>query len=62
MRRSYIPKDVPIVSATKGIEIDSLMLMNEVLEDELTHRDGQLAFLSGPSSRRSSPSQHPPRS
>src|SRR5580698_1056667 len=41
-----IKKNVPIVSATKGIENDSLMLMNEVLEDELhNHREGQLAFL-----------------
>lgn len=55
-----IPKDVAIVSATKGIEIDSLMLMNEVLEDELTaHRDGQLAFLSGPSFAKELASQHP---
>jgi len=45
-----IQKEVPVVSATKGIENDSLMLMNEVLEAELhNHREGQLAFLSGPS-------------
>jgi glycerol-3-phosphate dehydrogenase (NAD(P)+) len=50
MAKDKISEDVPIVSATKGIEIDSLMLMNEVLEDELVnHREGQLAFLSGPS-------------
>ena len=60
MASKLIPKDVPIVSATKGIEIDSLMLMNEVLEDELPmHRDGQLAFLSGPSFAKELAAQHP---
>jgi len=55
-----IPKDVPVVSATKGIEIESLMLMNEVLEDELTnHREGQLTFLSGPSFAKELAAQHP---
>ena len=40
----------PIVSATKGIEIDSLMLVSELFEDilpESQHR--QLAYLGGPS-------------
>ena len=60
MAKDLIAKDVPIVSATKGIEIDSLMLMNEVLEDELVnHRDGQLAFLSGPSFAKELAAQHP---
>jgi len=46
----HIPRDVPIVSATKGIENDSLMFMDEVLVDELPgHTHDQLAFLSGPS-------------
>lgn len=41
---------VPIVSATKGIEVDSLQLMNEVLEQESPSQlHAQLAFLSGPS-------------
>jgi glycerol-3-phosphate dehydrogenase (NAD(P)+) len=40
----------PIVSATKGIEIDSLMLVSEVFEDLLPDRDHRrLAFLGGPS-------------
>jgi glycerol-3-phosphate dehydrogenase (NAD(P)+) len=60
MAAPLVAKDVPIVSATKGIEIDSLMLMNEVLEDELkNHRDGQLAFLSGPSFAKELAAQHP---
>jgi glycerol-3-phosphate dehydrogenase (NAD(P)+) len=48
----YVQKlqDVPIVSATKGIENDSLMFMDEVLAEELPpHAREQLAFLSGPS-------------
>ena len=57
---AHVKKDVLIVSATKGIEIDSLMLMNEVLEDELTnHREGQLAFLSGPSFAKELAARHP---
>jgi glycerol-3-phosphate dehydrogenase (NAD(P)+) len=41
---------VPVVSATKGIEIDSLMFMDEVLAAELpASARRQLAFLSGPS-------------
>lgn len=47
---SVIPTDVPIVSATKGIETDSLMFMDEVLCEELPRTAaGNLAFLSGPS-------------
>jgi glycerol-3-phosphate dehydrogenase (NAD(P)+) len=46
----YVQREVPIVSATKGIENDSLMFMDEVLAAELpAHASGQLAFLSGPS-------------
>jgi glycerol-3-phosphate dehydrogenase (NAD(P)+) len=40
----------PIVSATKGIEVDTLMLVSEIFEDNLPesqHR--QLAYLGGPS-------------
>ncbi len=41
---------VPIVSATKGIENDSLMFMDEVLAEELpAPARARLAFLSGPS-------------
>lgn len=42
--------DVPVVSATKGIETDTLMTMSEVLEDVLpAEHHHHLAFLSGPS-------------
>jgi len=60
MARDFIPKDALIVSATKGIEIDSLQLMNEVLEEELpAHSDGKLAFLSGPSFAKELVAHHP---
>lgn len=45
-----VPRDVPIVSATKGIENESLTFVDEILAHELpseTHH--QFAFLSGPS-------------
>jgi glycerol-3-phosphate dehydrogenase (NAD(P)+) len=50
MRSVGLRDDVPIVSATKGIENETLQLMSEVLESELpreAHRN--LAYLSGPS-------------
>ncbi len=50
MVAAHIPTDVPVVSATKGIENESLMFMDEVLTDELPRAmRSQLAFLSGPS-------------
>lgn len=45
-----VPHDAPIVSATKGIENDSLTFIDEILESELpgqTHH--HFSFLSGPS-------------
>ena len=48
--RDHIPVGVPIVSASKGIENDSLMLVSEILEDVLPIRcHPYLAYLSGPS-------------
>lgn len=45
-----LPAHVPIVCASKGIEVDSLMTMSEVLEDVLPpERHPYLAYLSGPS-------------
>ena len=44
------PRNVPIVSASKGIENESLFTMNEVLEEVLpTELHPYLTFLSGPS-------------
>jgi glycerol-3-phosphate dehydrogenase (NAD(P)+) len=46
----HLRRGVPIVSATKGMEADSLLFMDEVLAQELpAHACDQLAFLSGPS-------------
>ncbi len=46
----YVGEGALIVSATKGIENDSLMFMDEVLAQELPpHARRALAFLSGPS-------------
>jgi glycerol-3-phosphate dehydrogenase (NAD(P)+) len=46
----FIGKDVPVVSATKGIENDSLEFIDEVLAHEIPkHAHEHFAFLSGPS-------------
>jgi glycerol-3-phosphate dehydrogenase (NAD(P)+) len=46
----FIPEGVSIVSATKGIENESLMFMDEVLAEELgPDAAKRLTFLSGPS-------------
>ncbi len=48
--RHGLPRDAAIVSATKGIENETLELMSEVLESELPEdRHSSLAYLSGPS-------------
>ena len=50
----------PIVSATKGIENDSLMLVSDILEDVLPSRlHPYLAYLSGPSFAREVAKQNP---
>jgi glycerol-3-phosphate dehydrogenase (NAD(P)+) len=50
LRTLGIPEGVPIVSATKGIEQESLELMSEVIEAELPAQfHKHLAYLSGPS-------------
>jgi glycerol-3-phosphate dehydrogenase (NAD(P)+) len=46
----YVPKEVPIVSATKGIENESLDFVDQILSSELPDPTlPNLAFLSGPS-------------
>ena len=55
-----LPPGVPLVSATKGIENDSLMLMHEVLRDELgDERLGWYTALSGPSFAKEVALRHP---
>jgi glycerol-3-phosphate dehydrogenase (NAD(P)+) len=45
-----LPHPIPLVSATKGIEADTLRLVTQVMEDMLpTHMEGSLLVLSGPS-------------
>jgi glycerol-3-phosphate dehydrogenase (NAD(P)+) len=60
LARPYMPSDALIVSATKGIEVDSLMMMSEVLAQELPEplRD-RIAFLSGPSFANEVVAHHP---
>jgi len=48
--REHVPDGVPLVSATKGIENDSLMLMSEIIVDVLgPSARPRSTFLSGPS-------------
>ncbi len=48
--RDHIPVGVPIVSASKGIENDTLYLVSEIMEEVLPIRcHPYLAYLSGPS-------------
>jgi len=45
-----LPAGLPVITAIKGIENDSLMLPSQILEDVLpADRHGQLTFLAGPS-------------
>ncbi|MBK8999873.1 MAG: NAD(P)-dependent glycerol-3-phosphate dehydrogenase [Myxococcales bacterium] len=48
--RPHVPGGVPLVSATKGIENDTLMLMSEIIVDVLgPEAKARSTFLSGPS-------------
>ncbi len=48
--RPFLPKQVPLITVSKGIENDSLLTMTEVLEDSLPEEfHPYLAVLSGPS-------------
>ncbi len=56
----FIPQGTLVVSATKGIENDSLMFMDEVLAEELPkHARDHVAFLSGPSFAKELAAQFP---
>jgi glycerol-3-phosphate dehydrogenase (NAD(P)+) len=47
---AHVLPGVPVVCATKGMEADSLLFMDEVIAQELPqHGRDQLAFISGPS-------------
>ena len=45
----HIRRDASLLSASKGIETDTLMRVSEVIQDTLGERSVQLAVLSGPS-------------
>lgn len=48
--KHLFPENIPIVSATKGIENNTLRLVSEILEEELPEKYHQyLCYLSGPS-------------
>ncbi|MEM7180747.1 MAG: NAD(P)H-dependent glycerol-3-phosphate dehydrogenase [Spirochaetota bacterium] len=48
--RDKIPENIPIVSASKGIENDSLRMVSEIFEEELPEKYHKyLSYLSGPS-------------
>lgn len=48
--KNFIPENIPIVSATKGIENDTLRLVSDIFEEILPERfHPNLCFLSGPS-------------
>ena len=56
----YLPKATPIVSATKGIENETLFTMHEVLEDVLpAEMHPYLCCLSGPSFAKETMLKHP---
>lgn len=56
----WMPRHVPIVNATKGIENNTLMTISEILEEVLPiEYHPYLAYLSGPSFAREVASRHP---
>jgi len=55
-----IPLYIPIVSATKGVELETSFLISEILEDVLHEKyHYYLTFLSGPSFAKEVASEHP---
>jgi glycerol-3-phosphate dehydrogenase (NAD(P)+) len=54
-----LPKAMPIVSATKGIENDTLLLMSQVMEEVLPASRSNIAVLSGPSFAKEVCQRHP---
>ncbi len=56
----FINKDIPMVSATKGIEIKTLVPISEVIREELNRDDAdKIAVLSGPSFAQEVAQDHP---
>jgi len=58
--RPHLSGQIPVISATKGIEQGSLMLMSEVISEALgREKDAQLGILSGPSFAKELVLSHP---
>ncbi|MBI3359119.1 MAG: NAD(P)-dependent glycerol-3-phosphate dehydrogenase [Nitrospirae bacterium] len=56
----FIKKEIPIVSATKGIEIKTLMFISEVISEAFNREGaGKIAVLSGPSFAQEVAQDHP---
>lgn len=56
----YLPEQIPLVSASKGIELDTLNTMSQLFRELLPpERHGQIAVLSGPSFAREVARQMP---
>ncbi|MBI3810913.1 MAG: NAD(P)-dependent glycerol-3-phosphate dehydrogenase [Nitrospirae bacterium] len=56
---TLLPKTTPIISATKGIENDTLLLMSQVMEEILPASRSNIAVLSGPSFAKEVCQRHP---
>ncbi len=54
-----LPKTTPIISATKGIENDTLLLISQVMEEILPASRSNIAVLSGPSFAKEVCQRHP---
>jgi glycerol-3-phosphate dehydrogenase (NAD(P)+) len=54
-----LPKATPIISATKGIENETLLLMSQVMEEVLPASRSNIAVLSGPSFAKEVCQRHP---
>ena len=46
--RDKLPKDVPILSVSKGVELSTFCLMNDIITETLG-KERRSAYLSGPS-------------
>lgn len=56
----FLPQAIPMISATKGIERQSLLLMSQVIQEVLGRKDtNRIAILSGPSFAQEVAIEHP---
>lgn len=57
--KGEIPRDIPIISTMKGIELSSQMRMTEVIQDVLEISDDHLAIITGPNLAKEIASRQP---